>query len=407
VSEDDPEMTHDMIILDVLVRGIEGRVDVVVRDGRIDAIGPGLGRQDRGGLFALDGAGHVLLPGLVDAHSHLDKSLIGMPWYHRPAGRGLQQMLADERELRHGAEWDYERQISRNLEVLIAAGATHTRAFVDIDTRGELRGLDAMLAVRERYAHAVTMHVIAFAQSGISAWPGTIELLEEALLRGADALGGIDPALVERDPAHNLDLLFGMAARHGVQLDIHLHEPGPLGAFSAELIVERTRSHQLGGSVVISHPNFLAGIPADHARRLAEVMADAGIAVTTNASGSQPGPPLALMREAGLTVGAGCDGELDSWAPFNRSDMLFKGYLLAWRNDMGTDDDLDQVYDLIATGGAAIMGEPNHGVHVGAAADFVMLPGDAVIAPLVALPAERVVVKSGRVVVRGGRLLPH
>src|SRR5262249_49754690 len=50
-----------------------GRADVLVRDGRIAAIGPGLGAKDPGSPFrvAIDGSRSVALPGLVNTHHHL------------------------------------------------------------------------------------------------------------------------------------------------------------------------------------------------------------------------------------------------------------------------------------------------------------------------------------------------
>lgn len=60
----------------VAVRGVRlfdgervlGRVNIVVRDGRIAAVGVGAAIPD--GLPVVDGAGKTLLPGLIDAHVH-------------------------------------------------------------------------------------------------------------------------------------------------------------------------------------------------------------------------------------------------------------------------------------------------------------------------------------------------
>jgi cytosine/adenosine deaminase-related metal-dependent hydrolase len=97
------------------------------------------------------------------------------------------------------------------------------------------------------------MQLVAFPQSGMLVRPGTVELLEEALKMGADCIGGPDPSVVDRDPVRHLDAIFGLADRYGVEVDIHLHEPGALGAFAVELIVERTRALSLQGRVTISH----------------------------------------------------------------------------------------------------------------------------------------------------------
>lgn len=53
-----------------------GAADVLVRDGVLAEIGPGL---DPGDAEVLDLGGRLVLPGLVDAHCHLDKTLFGGP----------------------------------------------------------------------------------------------------------------------------------------------------------------------------------------------------------------------------------------------------------------------------------------------------------------------------------------
>ena len=397
-------MSGDLLIKNVLARGRQ-RSDVLILDGMITSIGAQSTVPE--GIEVIDGNDQVLIPALVDAHSHLDKSLVGMSWFRREPNRGLQQMVADERRLRLSPEWDYQRQIGRNAEIMISNGATRTRAFVDVDTESGLRGLDAMLAIREKYAHALTMQIIAFPQSGVAARPGTAELLDQALSRGADVVGGIDHCMLERDPVKHLDLLFDLAERHQAGVDVHLHEGGALGAFSAELIIERTRRAEMAGRVVISHPDFLGGIADAAARQLVEDLVEAGIAVTTNAPSGDPKPPLRMMQQAGLIIGAGCDGALDSWGPMNRSDMLFKGYQLAWRNGLSTDEELDTVFDLISTGGAKIMNADCRGISPGSVADLVLMPGETPIEPIVTLPVDRTVIKAGRVVARAGKYLPQ
>lgn len=49
--------------------GISPARDVVMRDGRVTAVGPGGGPAQKGARV-IDGAGHTLLPSLVDAHLH-------------------------------------------------------------------------------------------------------------------------------------------------------------------------------------------------------------------------------------------------------------------------------------------------------------------------------------------------
>src|SRR5262249_13453395 len=53
-------------------QGLDATLDVRVRDGRVDAVGPSL---DAAGAEVLDVAGLLIVPGLIDAHVHCFRSL--------------------------------------------------------------------------------------------------------------------------------------------------------------------------------------------------------------------------------------------------------------------------------------------------------------------------------------------
>jgi hypothetical protein len=54
------------------------RSDLLVRDGVLARIGPRLSPEDTDEVVDL--GGRLVLPGLVEAHCHLDKTLFGGPW---------------------------------------------------------------------------------------------------------------------------------------------------------------------------------------------------------------------------------------------------------------------------------------------------------------------------------------
>jgi len=70
-------MPGDLLIRNV--RPLGGAVaDVLVRAGRIAEIGPGIAAPPA--VTIEDGGNALLLPGLIEGHTHLDKTLWGMPW---------------------------------------------------------------------------------------------------------------------------------------------------------------------------------------------------------------------------------------------------------------------------------------------------------------------------------------
>ncbi len=69
---------RDVALIDATGREPEGRVDVLVEDGRIATVGTV--RQVASDVVVIDGAGTTLLPGLTDAHVHF--ALIGVKGDH-------------------------------------------------------------------------------------------------------------------------------------------------------------------------------------------------------------------------------------------------------------------------------------------------------------------------------------
>ena len=116
------------------------------------------------------------------------------------------------------------------------------RSHTDIDPEVGLRGVEVIRAAAEQLEGLITVEQVAFPQSGLLINPGTAELLEEALRSGVETIGGLDPAGVDGDPVGHLDVLFGLAERHGAGIDIHLHDAGALGAWELGLIAERTKA---------------------------------------------------------------------------------------------------------------------------------------------------------------------
>jgi len=77
-------MTGDLHITRVRPMG-KTATSLTVRDGRIVAYG----EAAPPGVEVIDGGDAILIPGLVEAHTHLDKTLLGMGWYRNEVGPRL------------------------------------------------------------------------------------------------------------------------------------------------------------------------------------------------------------------------------------------------------------------------------------------------------------------------------
>jgi cytosine/adenosine deaminase-related metal-dependent hydrolase len=376
--------------------------DILIRDGLIAAIGPGLADE---GIATEDAGGRIAIPGLVDAHTHLDKSLLGYPWYVNEVGPRLIDKIDNERKVKRDYGLDAHVQSMRQSLQSVGYGTTLIRTHVDIDTDQGLVALEGVMETRRQLAGVVEIEIVAFPQSGLLRRPGTVELLDQAMAMGADLVGGLDPCGMDRDPKGHLDTIFALAEKYGKGIDIHLHEGGELGAFSMELIFERIRAFGMQGKVAVSHA-FCLGMPDwNVSQGLIDTCAELDVPILTTAPPSREVPSLKRLRAAGVRFGAGVDGFRDTWGPYGNGDMLERAMLLGMKNNLRRDDELLMALDVCTTGGAVAMDRANHVLTVGGRGDVVIVEGESVGEAIVTHQPRKLVVTAGNVVARDGKSL--
>lgn len=380
-------------------------IDLRVSGGKIVAAGPAL-TTDALDATVIDGGGRLLFPGFVDAHTHMDKTLLGLPWYHNEVGPTLRDKIENERALRRDLNLDPYVQSTAHARQAIATGTTHIRTHVDIDTDWGLKGFEGVARTRADFSDALDIQIVAFPQSGMLSRPGTVELMDAALANGADVVGGLDPSSIDRDPVRHLDTIFALAQKHDADIDIHLHEPGDLGAFSLELIAERTKVLGYQGRVVVSHALCLGGVDDAYLGRLIELLLENEITIMSHGpSGLRPVPSVKRLHEAGVRLCTGNDGIRDAWGPLNMPDMLLRAFIVAYRNNLRRDDELAMVLDIATHGGARVLGDRAYGLEPGCTADFVLVDGETHVQAIIDRPPRHLVVKRGRVVALDGNCL--
>ncbi len=202
----------------------------------------------------------------------------------------------------------------------------------------------------------------------------------------------------------HLAVVFGIAEKHGVGVDIHLHDGGALGAFELRRIAERTLAAGLAGKVAVSHCFCLGELDDHDFARTAELLARAGVAIMTTAPGPVPMPPVKRLRAAGVRVFAGNDNIRDAWSPLGTGDLLERAAIVCDRQDFRADEDLELAFSLVTSEPAAVLGRTASLV-AGAPADFLLLEVASVAEAVAAKPLDRTVFKRGRKVAEAGRLV--
>lgn len=375
-------------------------VDIRIVDGRIEAVSEPA--ADRSPSDGLDVGGALVVPSFIDGHIHLDKTLLGLPFMPHRRGATVADRILLEKQVRADLALSVSERGARLIETIVPLGTGRVRTHVDIDLEAGLSHLEHVLGLRERFAHLLDIQIVAFPQSGILRSLGVETLLDEALSSGADLVGGLDPALIDGDISKHLDIVFGLAHKHGVGVDIHHHEPGQLGLFALREIAARTKALGMAGRVAVSHA-FSLGEALDITPTL-DALAEAGVAIATNAPGPVPMPPVKQLASKDILVFAGSDNIRDAWSPYGNGDMLERAALVGYRQGLLADEDIELAFAMITTNAAKALGVRDYGIVPGAKADLVVLDAMGVPEAVAGRAARRLVLKSGNIVARDGTL---
>lgn len=371
-------MSFDLILSDVCLRDRHGRFDIGIARGRVAEIAPVIAGEHPRMHFG----GALVLPGLVDSHVHLDKaclldrcdhSLGGLP----AAISAVSRMKADFTEA------DVYARGARVLEKAIARGTMHMRTHVELDPAVGLRSFAAVRRLKRDYAWAIDLEICVFPQEGMTNYPGTEELLVEALGAGADLLGGCP--YTDADPARQIEILFEMARRHDVDLDFHLDFDLDPSWMHLDLVCAATERHGWGGRVAIGHATKLSAVSPEELEAIAARLAACGVAVTVlpatdlylmgrECSHDVPRglAPAHRLMERGVTCSVATNNVLNPFTPFGDASLMRMANFYA--NVAQADPArFPDCLDLVTHAPARLMNLEDYGVHVGAKADLIVL----------------------------------
>jgi cytosine deaminase len=380
-------------------------------DGRIARIGATLPVSESHQKIEL--GGKLVVAGLVDMHQHLDKSrtrrLVKNPTGDVPGAlAGYQAFAATV------TKEGIVSRAARTLESCLACGTVAIRSHTNIDPDTRTRGVEAMIEFRERHRERMTLQIVAHVTSGATRMRDEArKWLLAAIDMGADALGGV-PAISD-DPIAFLDMMFELASKSGLPLDLHIDEHLNAGKLLFEPLVERTEAMGMQNRVVASHSSALSALAPVAAGRIIELLARAGIAVVTlpaanlflQGRDAAALPPRGVTRvpgllAAGVRVAAGSDNIQDPFVPTGSGDMLEIARWTLLSSHLGLTD-LGKAYELVSSSPAAIMGlGKDWGIHKGARADLLITDAEDQEDLVASGSLNRAVMVGGRLV--SGRL---
>jgi cytosine deaminase len=385
----------------------DGRVaDVRLRGGAIEAVGPAGSLAPE--VERVDLAGYLLLPAPAEPHAHLDKALTA-DRLANPRG-DLESAIAiwDEFQASISPD-DVIRRATAAALLLLAHGATAIRSHVSVGDAVGLRSLEPLIEVRESLRDRLDLQLVAMPMLPVSGHGGEANrrALRSAAERGVDALGGcphLDP-----DPPAAHGIVLSLAGEFGLPVDLHTDETLDPGVLALEDLAEQVFRTGFPHRVTASHCVSLGMQSPEVARKVAEAVAQAGIAVVCNpqtnlflqARGVGSAPPRGLtalraLLDAGVTVAGGGDNIRDPFNSVGRGDPLETASLLVAAGHLTN----GRAYEAVSAGARAAMGLPAVRIEPGFPAELLAIRAAGVDEAVAAASQDRVVISRGRLACR-------
>ncbi|WPB56266.1 cytosine deaminase [Xylophilus sp. GOD-11R] len=259
------------------------RADLLVDHGRIaavqpagtldDALGPDLDRS-------------MVLPGLVDCHTHLDKGHI-WPRKQNPTGDtpGAVRATLEDRTARWSAT-DVRARMEFGLRTAYAHGVVAIRTHLDSQAPQASISFRVFQEMRRAWAGRITLQASSIA-------PIDIFLTEEGRILAdivAEAGGNLGcvtrfshranvPTPPELDVA--LRHLFALAAERGLDVDLHVDETGEPEIRTLDQVARIARREGFSGRILCGHCCSLAVQPEADMLATLDACRDAGIAIVS------------------------------------------------------------------------------------------------------------------------------
>ncbi|MEI6320529.1 MAG: amidohydrolase family protein [Pseudomonadota bacterium] len=389
----------------VLGRDYEATFDIGIEAGRIVAIElPGaIGKP---AAQSIDVEGKLVSPSFVETHIHLDKSCIldRCTSEQGTLDEAIAQVALQKKAF---TEQDVTERARRTLEKAIAQGTGVMRTHVEVDPVVGLRGFEGVLALVQEYRWAIDIEVCVFPQEGLISNPGTDELLVAAMKQGASVIGAAP--YCDSDPHAQIDRIFEIAREFDADIDMHLDFGMATDHMDIEYVCDMTEKHRYGGRVAIGHVTKLAMVEPERFARIAQRLADSGVAVTV-----LPATDLYLMgRDRAYQklrcvlpvhelLAQGVNGNLSSnnilnpFTPFGDCSLLRMANLYANVCHVGRRDDIRECFDMVTRRSARLLRRADYGVEVGLAADLVVIDTTAPEHAVAELPPVLMGFKHGR-----------
>ncbi|AIC93284.1 amidohydrolase family protein [Shouchella lehensis] len=281
--------------------------------------------------------------GWKNYHAHLDKGFLIPPNRYEDAPAPVRAEWTRDAKVMMTKQ-DIKRAASQALEKMTVHGTTYVRTHVDVDPLVELRGIEAMLEIKQEWKDRVVLDIVAFNQEGFDRFPETTVLLEEALKLGVNGIGG--HTSMDKDAKAHIHNIFALAEKKDLDwIEFHTDETGNPQDFNLPYLADITNRLGYKQKVTAIHCCSLANVEEELAERTIEKVAHAGMTVTTcpTAIATRNLTRVKDLAKAGVPIQLGSDNLRDYFNPLGSGNMLQYGQLLAYVQRFYEKEELEQL----------------------------------------------------------------
>ena len=359
-------------------------VDIAIQDNLITEIAPQLPQSaDQ----EIDVDGQLVSPPFVESHIHLDSALTaGQPRWNRSGAlfEGIEIWRERKQELTLA---DVKERAIATLKLQASQGVLFVRSHADVSEKS-LTALQGLLEVRQAVKDWMTLQVVAFPQDGLYGDPKNEALLEEALERGADGVGGIPHyELTREDGVRSIHRVFELARKYDRLIDVHCDEIDDDQSRFLEVMAACAVRSDLGSRVTASHTTAFGSYNNAYASKLMGFLQRTQINFIANPliNITLPGRTdtyptrrgVTRVKELwrnGLNVSLGNDCIQDPWYTLGTGNMLEAAAMAVHVCQMTGIDEINACYDMVTTHGAKTLNlKDRYGLEVGKPANLIVL----------------------------------